>query len=71
LALCQATAGAGSSSVIVTIVLDGVPSLALPGLESVNVKVSFGSSFKSLIIGMLMSLLVWPGAKTTLPATAP
>jgi hypothetical protein len=71
LALCQATLGGGSSSVIVTVVLVGVPSTALPGLESVRVKVSFGSSLRSLIIAMLIVLLVWPGAKTTLPATAP
>jgi hypothetical protein len=52
--------------VIVTVVLVGVPSLALPGLDRVKVKISFGSSLRSLTIGMLMLLLVWPGAKTTL-----
>jgi hypothetical protein len=40
--------GGESSSLIVTVVLEGVPSLALPGLESVRMKVSFGSSLPSL-----------------------
>jgi len=43
-ACSQATVGAGSSSVIVTVLLLGVPSAALFGLLSVTVKVSFASS---------------------------
>jgi hypothetical protein len=60
----------GASSVIMTVAAAGVPSTAVPGFERVSVKVSLGSSFGSLTIGMLMVLLVWPGANTALPATA-
>ncbi len=43
LVACQPTVGGASLSVIVTVVLLGVPSAALFGLFSVTVKVLFGS----------------------------
>jgi hypothetical protein len=51
LAALNCTVGVGSSSVIVTVALDGLPNVAPPvGLDSITVNVSFGSSRVSFVI---------------------
>ena len=69
LAALNCTVGGGSSSVIVTVALDGLPSVAPPvGLDSVTVNVSFGSSRVSFVIGTENVLLaVSPLAQLNVP----
>jgi hypothetical protein len=69
LAALNCTVGVGSLSVIVTVALDGLPSVAPPvGLESVTVNVSFGSSRVSFKIGTENVLVaVSPLAQLNMP----
>ena len=66
------TAGGGTSSfVIVTVALDGEPSVSPPvGLDSVTVNVSFGSTVVSPSTVTLIVALVAPGANVTTPDAA-
>jgi len=61
--------GTPSSSIIVTVVLEGLPNVAPPmGLESVTVKVSFPSYAESSVIGMLIVyVLVSPSDQFKVP----
>jgi hypothetical protein len=59
-----------SSLVIVTVAVDGVPSVAPLGADSATVNVSLGSTTVSPIIGTLIVLLVCPAVNVRVPEVA-
>ena len=60
----------GPSSSMIVAVPVGVATVALVGLESVTVNVSFTSSTASLMTGTDIVWFVWPGSKVRTPLVA-
>ena len=60
----------GPSSSMIVAVPVGVATVALVGLESVTVNVSFTSSTASLMTGTDIVWFVWPGLKVRTPLVA-
>jgi hypothetical protein len=64
------TVMATSSLLIVTVAVDGVPSVAPVGADSATVNVSLASNTVSPMIGTLIVLLVSPAANVSVPEAA-